>query len=56
MREGDLDVRAAMTGWFIDTLTAGDHSWVLLTGPIEQRLALAVRCTDAVIVTRHHLP
>lgn len=56
MREGDLDVRAAMTGWFIDTLTAGDYSWVLLTGPIEQRLALAVRCIDAVIVTRHHLP
>lgn len=55
MREGDLDVRAAMTGWFISTLTAGNHSWILLTGSIEQRLALAVRCTDAVLATRHTL-
>ena len=55
MREGDLDVRAAMTGWFIDTLTAGGRSWVLLTGPIEQRLALAVRCTEAALATRHIL-
>jgi HTH-type transcriptional regulator, transcriptional repressor of NAD biosynthesis genes len=56
MREGDLDVRAAMTGWFVDTLTAGGHSWVLLTGSIEQRLALAVRCTEAVLATRLVLP
>jgi HTH-type transcriptional repressor of NAD biosynthesis genes len=51
MREGDLDVRAAMTGWFIDSLTAGGQSWVLLTGSVEQRLALAVRCIEAALAT-----
>jgi NadR type nicotinamide-nucleotide adenylyltransferase len=55
MREGDLEVRAAMTGWFITALTAGGHSWVLLTGSIEQRLALALSCTEAVLAARHTL-
>ncbi len=27
MREGDLAMRAAMTGWFADALTAAGHSW-----------------------------
>jgi HTH-type transcriptional regulator, transcriptional repressor of NAD biosynthesis genes len=49
LREGDLEIRAAMTGWFADALTAAGHSWVLLTGSIDQRLALAVRVTDAVL-------
>ncbi len=52
LREGDLTVRAAMTGWFAGALTAAGHSWVLLTGSIEDRLALAVRVTDQVLQRR----
>lgn len=52
LREGDLEVRAAMTGWFAQALTAAGHSWVLLTGSIAERLALAVRVTDAVLARR----
>lgn len=52
LREGDLTVRAAMTGWFAGALTAAGHSWVLLTGGIEDRLALAVRVTDQMLRRR----
>jgi HTH-type transcriptional regulator, transcriptional repressor of NAD biosynthesis genes len=52
LREGDLAVRAAMTGWFAEALTAAGHSWVLLTGSIARRLALAVRVTDAALARR----
>ena len=52
LREGDLAVRAAMTGWFAEALTAAGQSWVLLTGTVEIRLALAVRVTDAVLARR----
>ena len=52
LREGDLAVREAMTGWFMTALTAAGHSWVLLTGSIEDRLALAVRVTDRVLEGR----
>ena len=52
LREGDLEVRAAMTGWFAQALTAAGHSWVLLTGSVAERLALAVRVTDAVLARR----
>jgi NadR type nicotinamide-nucleotide adenylyltransferase len=52
LREGDLAVRAAMTGWFTEALTSAGHSWVLLTGRIEDRLALAVRVTDSVLRRR----
>jgi HTH-type transcriptional regulator, transcriptional repressor of NAD biosynthesis genes len=52
LREGDLAVQAAMTGWFADALTAAGHSWVLLTGSITERLALAVRVTDAALARR----
>jgi HTH-type transcriptional regulator, transcriptional repressor of NAD biosynthesis genes len=52
LREGDLAVRAAMTGWFEQALTAAGHSWVLLTGSIAERLALAVRVTDDVLARR----
>ena len=52
LREGDLAVRAAMTGWFVTALTAAGHSWVLLTGSIEERLALAVRVTGGVLEQR----
>jgi nicotinamide riboside kinase len=46
LREGDLAIRAAMTGWFITALTAAGHSWVLLTGTVDERLRLAIRATD----------
>jgi HTH-type transcriptional repressor of NAD biosynthesis genes len=52
LREGDLAVWAAMTGWFVAALTAAGHSWVLLTGTLDERLALAMRVTDYVLETR----
>lgn len=52
LREGDLAIRAAMTGWFIDTLTAAGHSWVLLSGSLHQRLDLAIRTVDPLIALR----
>lgn len=41
MREGDLAVRSAMTGWFSEALTAAGKSWVLLTGTLDERIDLA---------------
>ncbi len=52
LREGDLAVREAMTGWFVTALTAAGRSWVLLTGTPEQRLHLAVRITDRLLTER----
>lgn len=52
MREGDLAVRAAMTGWFADALTAAGHSWVLLTGTLQERLDVAVRTIDPLLALR----
>ena len=52
MREGDLDVRAAMTGWFADALTRAGHSWVLLTGTEADRVGLAERTTDQLLEFR----
>lgn len=52
LREGDLEIRAAMTGWFADALTRAGHSWVLLTGPLEERLALAERTVDQLLAHR----
>lgn len=52
LREGDLDVRAAMTAWFTDALTAAGHSWVLLTGTLAQRLDIAVRTIDPLLAHR----
>ena len=52
LREGDLAVRAAMTGWFVTALTAAGHSWALLTGGLDERLALAVRVTEAALECR----
>lgn len=51
IRDGE-HIRAEMTGWFIDVLTAAGHSWALLTGSLEDRLALAVRITDHLLATR----
>jgi cytidyltransferase-like protein len=52
LREGDLAIRATMTTWFAAALTAAGHSWVLLTGSLEDRLALAARVTDYVLDNR----
>lgn len=52
LREGDLEIRAAMTQWFTDALTAAGHSWVLLAGSLADRLALALRVTDDVLGQR----
>lgn len=52
LREGDLAIRASMTGWFAAALTAAGHSWVLLTGSLDDRLALAVQVTDYVLADR----
>ncbi|WP_167106426.1 AAA family ATPase [Mycobacterium sp. DL592] len=52
MREGDLPVRATMTGWFIDALTAAGHSWVLLTGSLTERVGIAVRTIDPLLELR----
>lgn len=49
LREGDLAIRAAMTGWFTAALTTAGHSWVLLTGSLQDRLALAVRATGQIL-------
>lgn len=52
MREGDLGIRAAMTGWFTEALTAAEHSWVLLTGTLTKRVDLAVRTVDPLLALR----
>lgn len=52
LREGDLSIRAAMTGWFVTALTAAGHSWVPLAGGTQDRLALAIRVTDAALARR----
>lgn len=52
MREGDLDIRDAMTDWFIETLTAAEQSWVLLTGSLEQRVDIAIRTVDPLLEHR----
>jgi hypothetical protein len=52
MREGDLTVREEMTGWFADALTAAGHSWVLLTGPLDARVDIAVRTVDQLLKHR----
>ncbi|MCL2582182.1 MAG: AAA family ATPase [Streptosporangiales bacterium] len=52
MREGDLEIRAAMTGWFALGLTRAGHSWVLLSGSREERLRLAARTAESVLSRR----
>ena len=52
LREGDLAIRAAMTGWFADALTAARRSWVLLTGSPAERVELALRTVDQVLTRR----
>lgn len=52
LREGDLAIRATMTDWFADALTLAGHSWVLLTGDLDERVDLAVRVTDYLLAAR----
>jgi HTH-type transcriptional repressor of NAD biosynthesis genes len=52
LREGDLAVRVAMTGWFSAALTAAGHSWVPLAGDLAARLTLAERVADAALAHR----
>ncbi|GAA2771395.1 AAA family ATPase [Mycolicibacterium pallens] len=52
MREGDLRIREAMTGWCIDALTVAGHSWVLLTGSLSERLDIAIRTIDPLLELR----
>jgi nicotinamide riboside kinase len=52
LREGDLLVRQAMTGWFTEALTRAGHSWVLLTGSLTERLDTAVRTIDPLLAHR----
>lgn len=52
LREGDLQVREAMTGWFTEALTAAGHSWVLLTGSLFERLDIAIRTIDGLLAHR----
>ncbi len=52
LREGELAIRAAMTDWFAESLTAAGHSWVLLSGTLEQRVGLAIRVVDRLLAGR----
>lgn len=47
-REGEHR-RPEMTGWFKETLTEAGHSWILLTGSCERRLATATAVIDAML-------
>ncbi|MDH6680598.1 HTH-type transcriptional repressor of NAD biosynthesis genes [Rhodococcus sp. LBL1] len=51
IRDGE-HIRAEMTRWFEDALTATGRSWVLLTGPLRERVDLAVRVVDLALAQR----
>jgi HTH-type transcriptional regulator, transcriptional repressor of NAD biosynthesis genes len=51
LRDGEA-IRAAMTEWFVEALTAAGHPWVLLSGAVEKRLRLAVRAVDQTLQRR----
>ena len=44
--------RAGMTEWFQEELTAAGHSWILVSGSREQRLATATAIIDPIIAQR----
>ena len=50
-RDGE-DIRADMTRWFIDGLTARGLPWVLLRGPHETRLAYAIQAIEPLLERR----
>lgn len=39
-----------MTSWFMEELTARGESWALLTGTLEERVALARQVTDEALL------
>ncbi|WP_269938436.1 AAA family ATPase [Arthrobacter sp. HY1533] len=47
-REGEHR-RPEMTEWFKEALTEGGHSWILVTGSRERRLATAIAVIDAML-------
>lgn len=51
IRDGE-HIRAEMTRWFEDALTSTGRSWVLLTGPLSERVRLAVRVVDLALAQR----
>ncbi|WP_432544530.1 AAA family ATPase [Kineococcus sp. SYSU DK002] len=50
-RDGE-HVRAEMTDWFLQALTAAGESWVLLTGSIAERVELTLRVVDRQVADR----
>ena len=48
LRDGE-HIRADMTRWFLDALTATGRSWVLLTGSLDERIDLAVAISDTML-------
>lgn len=51
LRDGE-HIRADMTRWFLDALTATGRSWVLLTGSLAERIDLAVSVADTMLLLR----
>lgn len=51
LRDGE-HIRADMTRWFLDALTATGRSWVLLTGSLDERIDLAVAVADTALRLR----
>lgn len=51
IRDGE-DIRAEMTEWFVDMLTATGRSWVLLTGTLAERVRLGERVIDQALGLR----
>jgi HTH-type transcriptional repressor of NAD biosynthesis genes len=51
LRDGE-HIRADMTRWFLDALTATGRSWVLLTGSLDDRVDLAVAVADNMLRLR----
>lgn len=51
IRDGE-HIRAGMTDWFVEAPTAAGHSWILLSGTLEERIDLAVRVADQMLALR----
>jgi NadR type nicotinamide-nucleotide adenylyltransferase len=52
-RDGE-HIRADMTDWFVEELTASGVSWVLLSGSLEERIDLARRVIDEALLDGAH--
>ena len=51
LRDGE-HIRAEMTGWFTEALTATGRSWTLLTGTLDERVRLAELVIDQALRVR----